>query len=106
MIKTRIAALVLAASLAGCATTPTSTTTAAVVTQVQQATVAACGFLPVASVVANVIASFAGGSSVVGIVEQVAQEICTAAASLKSARLRGQRAPLVRGVPLRGQFVR
>lgn len=101
----------LAASLAGCVTAGDITT---IITQVQNATVQACGFLPAAESVASAIAVMFGGPAggvIVADVEQAAQAICSAVATQpqpKSLSLRTKRqiTVVVRGIPIKGHFVR
>jgi hypothetical protein len=78
----KIIALTLVAGLglAGCNTvtptnpTPTTTTIVTFAKQVEDATVAACGFLPIASTVATIISA----SPSVATATQLAQLICSA----------------------------
>lgn len=92
-------------ALAGCsggsALPPVSGDTT--ISQVQQIAVQVCGYLPAAETVAGIVATFTGGGSVVGIASEVADAICNAVTS-KSAAF--GRTPRVRGVVLRGRFVR
>jgi hypothetical protein len=67
---------------------------------VQAAAVAACGFLPTAATVANIIAA---GNPAVATVSTIAQAICSAVTA-KGGRLGGA-APNVNGVPVHGRFV-
>ena len=68
---------------------------------VQAAAVAACGFLPTASTVANIIAA---GNPAVATVSTIAGAICAAVTS-KGARLGGV-SPNVNGVTVHGRFVK
>ena len=94
--------------LAGCQTPATVPSVSPAVTavvgilpaQVQETAVKVCGFLPAAETVASLIAAF-GGPSVPGVVNQIAAEICGAVT-----RRSGRSARVVRGVAIRGQFVR
>ena len=88
-----------ALSLSGCAGI-TAATTATIISQVQQATVLACGFLPTASTIANILAA---GNPAVQAVSAVATAICTAVTA-KVAR-RGGAIPNVNGVAVHGRFV-
>lgn len=74
------------------------------IAQVQSITTSACKFLPTAQTVANIIATFTGSQSVVATASAIANSICNAVTA-KSVR-RGATRPMVRGVVLRGQFVR
>ena len=94
--------------LAGCQATtvpdvsPVVTTVVGVLPeQVQQYAVQACGYLPAAATVIQLIQAF-GGPAVPGIATQIAQEVCSAV--VKPAARRG--AARVRGVPIAGAFVR
>lgn len=102
------ASIASAAALGGCSSTgqiinpftqqPISTA------DVQAAAVAACGFLPTASSVAQVISAAASGSgsSQIATATAVASQIC-AAVLPKAGKLRG--APMVNGVVVHGRFV-
>jgi hypothetical protein len=102
-----VAALGLA--LSGCVTSGTGVnvgTVTSIIAQVQAATTAACGYLPAASSVANILATFvSGGALVVGGAEAAANAICSAL-SAKAGRFGGSRVVRVRGVILHGRFVR
>lgn len=102
-----IAALGLA--LSGCVTSGTGVSVGSVtsvIAQVQAATTAACGFLPAASSVANILATFvSGGALVVGGAEAAANAICSAL-SAKAGRFGSHGTVRVRGVVLRGRYVR
>src|SRR5258706_4485529 len=105
-MKKQIAALALATSLMGCATTGTDP----IPVQVANATVQICGFLPATATIANLISVFVGGGAVIGQVEEIAQEICAAATTIptpKSSRLRVTKdiTVVVRNVPVTGHFV-
>ncbi len=97
-----------ALTLAGCnsVTTPTPTTTAVVniATQVEEATVAACKFLPAATTVATIISA----SPSVMTATQIAQLICSAVS--KKAASRGASLPTLslggKRVVVEGKFVR
>src|SRR5258706_4802204 len=105
-MKKQIAALALATSLMGCATTGTDP----IVVQVANETYKICGWLPVTETLANLISTIVGGGAIIGQVEQIAQEICAAATTAipKSGRLYAGKdiTVIVRGVPLTGHFVR
>lgn len=107
-----LAALALTASLAlgGCASTgATGTGTApnptvtATITQVQNATVNLCAFVPTAATIAGI---FASGNSLVSSITQAAQLICNAVASHPAAARRGAFIPVVNGVRIQGHFVK
>jgi hypothetical protein len=66
---------------------------------VQAAAVAACGFLPTASTVANILSN---NSGTVQSAEQIASLIC-GAVTPKAGKLRGL--PMVNGVVIHGRFV-
>ena len=109
----KIAMLTLAAtlSLGNCATTGgiTPSSIQSVIASVQSAAVQACGFLPTASTVSAILASFVpGGSAVEASVASVAQQICTAVLPLKARlgkRLGGTSPPTVNGIVIHGRFV-
>jgi len=99
----RTAALTIALSLGGCATMPGGGGTIA--DQIKQAQAIAqqvCGFLPTAATVAGLF-NVGLGSALA-----VASAICNAVKPAPGARVaRTERGtPMVRGVPIRGQFVR
>jgi hypothetical protein len=95
--------LVGALLLGGCTTTGTSTSTADIIAQVRQTTVAVCGFLPTIDTVAQILA--AGNPSVM-IAGTIANAICAAVtATTPPARRRGA-VPTVSGVVIHGRFVR
>jgi hypothetical protein len=73
--------------------------------QVRDAAVKVCGYLPAAETVAQLIAAF-GGPSVPGIASQIAAEICGAVTKPRQAGLRAAARPSVRGVAVKGKFVR
>lgn len=99
--------IVCALALAGCATTgstpgaPAGSVTS-IVTQVQRVTRQVCGFVPVAKTIVGIFS--AGGGSALGI----AQEICNAVTNnpMTEGPRGGRTVPKVRGVAVRGQFVR
>jgi hypothetical protein len=90
------APVAVALSLGGCAGVDTAT----VISQVQQAAVLACGFLPTAATVANILAA---GNPALQVASAVATAICTAVTA-KGAR-RGGAIPNVNGVEVHGKFV-
>jgi hypothetical protein len=100
-----LAASLLMSSCAGTGITPTVVQNA--VTQVQQAAVAACGFLPTAATVSGILATLVPGvATAEAAVVSAAQQICAAVAPVKtSARLKVV-VPTVNGVPVHGRFVR
>ncbi len=108
-MKTKIAALALATSLMGCATTGTDP----IAVQVANATVQICGFLPATATIANLISTLVGGGAIIGQVEEIAKEICAAATTAvppvtpKSGRLRAGKdiTVIIRDVPVTGHFV-
>lgn len=107
-MKKLVIAALLSVSLAGCATTggidPTKAN--ALIAQVQAITQQACGYLPTASSVANIAASFiSGGTLIAGGVEALAGQIC-AAVTAKKGRFGSHSVIRVHGVPLHGRFVR
>lgn len=75
----------------------------ATIAQVQNTATQICGFLPTASTVASIIATFFGGGAVVGNIAQSAQAICDAVT--KKGFRRGATIR-VNGVIVRGSFVR
>lgn len=91
---------------------PTALTPTAInadIAAVQSTAAGLCGFLPAASTVANIIATFTGGGGIVNVVSQTAQAICNAVPALHAARLRpgshGATVVRVRGVRLQGSFL-
>ena len=118
-MKKSIAALALATSLMGCATTGTDP----IAVQVANATYKICGFLPDTIKLANLISTLVGGGAIIGQVEQIAQEICDAATAAvtpvtpvtpkssglhvaKNIRVVKDITVIVRDVPVTGHFVR
>lgn len=112
-----LAALAPALVLGGCATNTdgTSTITFPSITvptllstdtteQIQSTANKICGFIPAASTVASIIATFTGGGALVDIVGQAARGICSAVTA-KGVR-RGGPAPRYRGVAIHGNFSR
>jgi hypothetical protein len=111
MKKIAILTLAVTLSLGSCATTGgiTPSSVQSVIASVQSAAVQACGFLPTASTVSAILASFVpGGSAVEASVASVAQQICTAVLPLKAKlgkRLGGIAPPTVNGIVIHGRFV-
>ena len=105
-----VPALALGLLVSSCATVPgvdpiTGGQITTEVTNVQEAATQICGFLPTASTVTNILASFiTGASPIATVVNQVAASICSAVTA-KSLR-RGAGPPRVRGVAIHGTFVR
>ena len=95
---------IIAAALAGTTLfsgcTTGSITPTVVVTDVQQATVALCAFLPTALTVANIIAA---GNPALATATEIATAIC--AAVTPKAAIRNGAVPMVGGVPVAGRFV-
>jgi|SRR5665213_476471 len=85
----------------GCGVTNPFTGVPVTAADVQAAAVAACGFLPTASTVANIIAA---GNPAVATVSTIAAAICSAVVGAKGRRLGGA-VPNVNGVPVHGRFV-
>jgi len=107
----KIAMFTLAAtlSLGSCATTGSITpvNVQSAITAVQSAAVQACGFLPTASTVSAILASFVPGASAIETwVVNIADQICAAVTPLKGQKLRAILAPTVNGVVIHGRFVR
>lgn len=98
-------ALAAALGVAGCGLTNPFTNQPINTTDVQNAAVAACGFLPTASTVAGIIAAASGGAgtAIITTVDSVAAAICAAVVPAKAGRLRG--APMVNGVVVHGKWV-
>lgn len=90
------AALSTSIALGGCASGGSTGN----VSSIQQAAVLACGFLPTAQTVADILAA---GNSLISTVSAVAQAIC-AAVGTKGVR-KGGAAPTVNGVVIHGKFV-
>jgi hypothetical protein len=100
-------ALALLPALAACTVgqiPPVTPITSVLPKDVQDAAVRVCGFLPAAETVAALIAAF-GGPAVPGVASQIAREVCEAVAPRPSS-LRRAGVPTVRGVPIKGEFVR
>lgn len=93
--------IVAASLLAGCATSSNGVPPIdpAVITNIQNTVTRICGYVPAAITVANIIATFAGGTNIVALTSQIANGICGAVTS-KSARY-GGKLPTYRGVVIR-----
>lgn len=109
-MKRLLAILSVAAcfTLAGCATTknPDGTTTmpdiGAIITQVQEYCKVACGFVPTATTIANILS---GGNPVVISISSISQAICAAIITPKSANRKAFVARSVRGYSVRPGYV-
>jgi len=90
--------------LSGCATTGTGSP-AALIEQVRQAAVAACGFLPTVETVAGIISA---GNPIIITASGIANAICAAAAAVPPTLQARRKAapPMVNGVVIHGRFVR
>lgn len=99
-----------AIALAGCATTSTPTSTADIITAVQNDAVLACKFLPTAATVAEIVSSAVpGAANATTMASQLAAQICaavTAAVPTSGARRRSAIAPMVNGVVIHGRWVK
>lgn len=114
-MKKIIAVLALAGFLAGCATpgpfpAPNPSPSGPVasdstITAIQQAAVRVCGFLPTVQTVADIVATFTGGSAIVNLAGNVATAICNAVRPPLGARKRAA-VPMVNGIVIQGGFVR
>jgi activator of 2-hydroxyglutaryl-CoA dehydratase len=105
----------LSLAVAGCATVPGSqptgsasgqdTQAAAIVAHVQAATTTACKFLPTAKTILDIVGTF---TDVVALspVTSVADAICNAVSAQGSGKLARRSTPRVRGVVVKGRFVR
>lgn len=97
-----------ACSSTGSLPTPTPGQVDQAITKAQEFTRQLCGFVPTANTIANLLKVF--GVNSVADLTAIAQQVCTAVApiaSTKSSRKRMAVAPpTVRGVPIRGTFVR
>lgn len=107
MRRTVIAlACVASLGLGACSTTGGTTTSASVdqtIAQVQQVAAQVCGYLPTIQTVAGILSTFTNAGSAVASAASIGQQICAAVAP-KSIRKRGL--PMVRGVVVRGTFIR
>ncbi len=110
MIRTGLLIFATAACLAGCGTTgtitipPISPTIDPTIAAIVAGAKTACGFAPTAETVAGIIASLGGAGAAAATVDTIVNDIC-GVVSRVSAR-RGAAAPVFRGVPIRGRFVR
>lgn len=102
----RILAIVLLLGLSGCtggggivSGQPDS------VKQIQNAAVVACRFLPTAKFIADLLLS-RSGNSILSTAETIAGEICNAVTNRPLADGPGDRVPRVRGLRVRGSFVK
>jgi len=109
-MKRLLATAALGLFLAGCATTsPTPNPgTPNWVKDVQATAVKVCGYLPIASTVLNIAATFTGAVAAYALAETVVTSICTAVTTNPLADGPGPRnyKPQVNGVRIQGQFVR
>lgn len=100
---------VLGFALSGCVTSGTGVsvgTVTSVIAQFQAGVQAACGYLPLASSAANILATFvSGGVLVAGAIESAIGATCSAL-SAKAGRFGTSRVVRVRGVVLRGHYIR
>lgn len=103
-LKSLLLAGALAGTLAlgGCATNGAGGSSISLAS-VQNAAVAACGFLPTAATVANLIAS---NNAAIATAESIASAVCAAVAPSKQAGKHGAVLASVNGVRVRGKFVR
>lgn len=95
----RLAAIAFVLFLAGCG----GGTGADLIKTVQDATVKACGFLPVASTVAAIIDTLAGTGGAATMAAAAAKGICTAVKPSTHALV--QTEPTFNGVKIEGEFV-
>jgi hypothetical protein len=104
----------LALPLGGCFQTvaevpPVSPVVSAIVSvvpeQVQNYAVEACGYLPTAQTVADLLAVWTG-VQVPDVARQIASEICIAVTAPKPATRRARSVVVLHGVPVVGAFVR
>lgn len=94
--------LLLALALGGCATgLPSTEDISARAKQIQSYTKLACSFVPTVATIAAIVSK--GGSA--GITE-IASDICTAVTTAPLADGPGDRIPRVKGVVVKGKFVR
>jgi hypothetical protein len=96
--------LIGALMLGGCATTGGTVTTAQLISDAQQAATVACGFVPTAATVANIISV---GNPLISTASAIAQAICSAVAAAPTTaagKFRGA-LPTVNGVVIHGRFV-
>lgn len=97
---------VLSMSLGACSTTGVTIpgATDPRVIEIQQQAANLCGWLPTATTVANIIATFANANGVVNVASTAAQGICKAITA--KGYKRGASAPRYRGVPITASRVR
>lgn len=108
MLKTlKLSALAAVIALsAGCsqiAAWTTNPTTLNFETQVQQAAVALCGYLPSVEAVAAIVAA---NNPLLALPESMANAICAAVQPTKAGATAGASAPTVAGVAITGKFVK
>lgn len=106
-----IPALAAGLALSGCGTTGgIGSITPDQVAQVQQTAKSICSFVPTATTVAKIIASFAGAGGIVDVVSQAAGGICDAVAAVPKSLRRGRptlaATPVYRGIKIQGSFQR
>src|SRR5215469_15180130 len=110
----KVIALALAGSLAlsGCAQLSQAVdsafgagTAAKIVSDLQNFTVAACGFLPTAATAAAVVQQYPELAGVATGLQTIAGYICAVAVPAKASMKRGAGVPTLRGVPIRGRFL-
>lgn len=108
MSKAVVAGVLAVATLfGGCAGTTTVATVQSAVVKVQQAAIAACGYLPTATTVSGIIATLAPGvAPAENAVLSIAQQICAAVTVSKTSLFASRKAPTVNGIVVHGRFVR
>lgn len=74
----------------------------AVIENIRDGAKTACGFLPATNTIIGLISVFGGGTGL-GAVTQVVQAICDA---VNKPQARRGVTPVVRGVPIRGEYIR
>lgn len=98
-LKIVASAAILSLSAAGCQTLPDN---ASVIDRIQAAAIAACGYVPTAEFVLELLdLDWQGADRITSIVDA----ICAALAPSPAARSAVSAAPAVGGVPVQGQFV-
>lgn len=110
MIRTLMIASALSSALllSACATNPDGsvqlpsipTLNSSQVSQIQSGVQTACSFVPTVQTIAAIVATFAGANAVVDVAGTAIRGIC-AALTAKGVR-RGTKAPVYRGVVIRG----